>query len=305
VIDPNDSGLNTFEEHRDRLFGISYRMTGSVADAEDICQDAWLRWSGVDNRAMNNRTVDNPEAYLVSITTRLCIDRMGTAAKRRETYVGPYLPEPLVSRPAVAGSTPGPQPEHAAELADSLTLAFLVLLDQLGPAERAAFLLHDVFGYPFDEVAAAIDRSPDATRQLASRARRRIDADRKDYRRGLTDENQSVITLLLTAISAGDVEATMALLAPDIVQLDDGGALVRAGRRPIIGPHRVARLWVNLAKRIRAGQTMDITEVNGLPGLVFGDSSGPFMVVEIAIGPDGLVHRLNAQLNPDKLAHLR
>ena len=305
MIDPNDSGVNTFEEHRDRLFGIAYRMTGSVADAEDICQDAWLRWSAVGHGAIDNRTVDNPEAYLVSITTRLCIDRMGTAAKRRETYVGPYLPEPLVSRPAVAGSTPGPQPEHAAELADSLTLAFLILLDQLGPAERAAFLLHDVFGYPFDEVAAAIDRSPDATRQLASRARRRIDADRKDYRRGLTDENQSVITLLLTAISAGDVEATMALLAPDIVQLDDGGALVRAGRRPIIGPHRVARLWVNLAKRIRAGQTMDITEVNGLPGLVFSDSSGPFMVVEIAIGPDGLVHRLNAQLNPDKLAHLR
>jgi len=287
--------LDAFSAHRDRLFGLAYRMTGSVADAEDVCQDIWLRWSTVDLDG-----VRNTEAFLVSMATRRCLDRLGSATHRREIYVGPFLPEPIVTP---VGATTTAAPDEAAELADSMTLAFLVLLDQLAPVERAAFLLHDVFGYPFDEVAAALDRTPDATRQLTSRARRRIDAERTDLRRGLTPENQAVLAALLGAIAAGDVAATVQLLAPGVVQLDDGGALVRAGRRPIVGPDRVARLWVNLAKRYD-DISLEVAEVNGLPGLVFRRGDRPYMVVEVGIGPDGLVHRITSQLNPDKLAHL-
>ena len=165
------------------------------------------------------------------------------------------------------------------------------------------FLLHDVFGYPFDEVAVAVDRTAASVRQLASRARRKVDSERVDLRHRGADDDR-VIAGLLNAIAAGDVEATMGFLAPDIVQIDDGGALVRAGRRPIVGPRRVAMLWVNLAKRIRPGQRFEVASVNGLPGLVFTDDTGVFMVVELGIGPDGLVRRISTQLNPDKLAHL-
>ena len=224
------SGLDertiVFESHRSRLFGIAYRMTGSVGDAEDACQDAWLRWSAVDLDL-----VDNAEAFLVSVVTRLGIDRARSAAKRRETYVGPSVAEPLVERDSpVGGTSPILQPEQAAELADSLTLAFLVLLDQLSPTERAVFLLHDVFGCPFQQVAEAVGQSPAAVRQMASRARRRIDSERVDLRRGRSPDDEQIIAGLLVAITSGDIEATMRFLAPDIVQLDDGGSLVRAGQ---------------------------------------------------------------------------
>ena len=160
--------LTVFEEHRDRLFAVAYRMTGSVADADDLCQEAWLRWSEVELA-----TVRQPEAFLVSTMTRLSIDRLRSATHRREIYVGPYLPEPLMTEPSAESD-----PERAAELADSLTYAFLVLMDELAPAERAVFLLHDVFGYPFNEIGDAVDRSPDAVRQMASRTRRKLDAER-------------------------------------------------------------------------------------------------------------------------------
>ena len=168
-----DRRTETFEALRPRLFGIAYRMTGSVGDAEDACQDAWLRWQTVDTAR-----VENPEAYLVRTVTRLAIDRLKSAQHRRETYVGPYLPEPLV----VDDDTDS-QPESAAELADSLTLAFLVLLDELSPVERAVLLLHDVFAYSFEEIAGMVDLSAAACRQLASRTRRKLDHDRVELRR--------------------------------------------------------------------------------------------------------------------------
>jgi RNA polymerase sigma-70 factor (ECF subfamily) len=293
-----------FEAHRGRLFGIAYRMTGSVRDAEDTCQDAWLRWSAVDPGS-----VENPEAFLVSVVTRLCLDRQRAAATRRESYVGPWVPEPLVgggsaAGGAVAAATAAPDPEAAAEMADSLTLAFLVLMDRLSPAERAAFLLHDVFGYSFDEVAEALGRTPAACRQLASRARRTVRDDHVPIRHGLGAAEEAVIASLLTAIATGDVEATMAHLAPDVVQLDDGGPKVRAGRRPIVGPGRVARLWVNLARRRPPGTEVRFAVVNGGPGVELLVGGRVTMVVEIGIGEDGLVHRITAQLNPDKLSHL-
>jgi len=287
--------LTVFEEHRDRLFAVAYRMTGSVADADDLCQEAWLRWSEVELA-----TVRQPEAFLVSTMTRLSIDRLRSASHRREIYVGPYLPEPLMTEPPAESD-----PERAAELADSLTYAFLVLMDELAPAERAVFLLHDVFGYPFNEIGDAVDRSPDAVRQMASRTRRKLDAERVELSRFDESAEQDVMASLVGAIAAGDVEGLMALLAPDIVQLDDGGPSRRAARRPIIGPNRVARLWVNLAKRVQPDWTMEFARVNGSPGLVFGDAEGPFMVIAIEFGPDRLIRRIHAQLNPEKLVHLR
>src|SRR5215218_10218823 len=224
-----------FQRHRDRLFGLAYRMTGSVADAEDAVQEAWLRWQRTDQDA-----VRNPEAFLVSVVTRLTIDRLRSAQVRREQYVGPWLPEPLVGGPLV-----GTEPERAAEMADSLTFAFLVLLDELNPTERAVFLLREVFGYGYDEVAESVRKSTDACRQIVSRTRRRLDADRIDLRRADPEHEVRMIGEMVTALLAGDVDGLLALLSPDVVLLSDGGALRHAGRHPIVGPDRVARIMVN------------------------------------------------------------
>lgn len=284
--------MSAYDGLRPRLFGIAYRMTGSVADADDLCQEAWVRWSRNEGDH-----VDNPEAYLVSTITRLAID-LGRSAARRREYVGPYLPEPVLGRH-------DDDPEQSAELADSLTYAFLVLLDQLSPTERAVFLLHDVFAYPFDDIADAVGSSPAAVRQMASRSRRKVDAERVELRRATDEHEQTVIATLLMAMAAGDIDAVMAHLAPDVVQLDDGGPRQRAARRPIVGPDRVARMWVNLSKRIEPDWSMQMTRVNGAPGLLVRDGDEPFMTVSVAFGPDGLIRRIHCQLNPDKLTHLR
>jgi RNA polymerase sigma-70 factor (ECF subfamily) len=268
-------------------------MTGSVGDAEDACQDAWLRWQRVDPGA-----VDNAEAYLVRVVTRLALDRLQSAQRRRETYVGPYLPEPLVADERTT------QPETAAELADSLTFAFLVLLDELAPRERAVLLLHDVFGYSFDEVGPMIDLSPSASRQLASRTRRKLDHERDSLRRPDEAREQELIARLLTTISSGDIDAVMELLAPDVVLLSDGGAQRHAARRPVVGPDRVARLVVNLARRLMAADHARLVQVNGEPGLLFEADGEPDQVLSFAFTPDGRVRRLYSQLNPEKLRHL-
>lgn len=296
-----DQVTEEFEALRPRLRSVAYRMTGSVSDADDICQDAWLRWAGVDRDQ-----VRDPEAFLVSVATRLAIDRQRSAAARRESYVGPYLPEPVVGEPAapVLGATVPPDPAESAELADSLTFAFLVLLDELEPVERAVLLLHDVFGYPFDAVAAAVERSEAAVRQVASRARRRLQEERPHASRRPSDEVvATVVAGLLAAVSAGDVAAVMSHLAPDVVELSDGGAAHRAGRRPVVGPERVARYLVNLAKR---GPHLSIRycEINARPGLLLTEGDEPFMAMSVDFDNEGLINRLFSVLNPEKLAHL-
>jgi RNA polymerase sigma-70 factor, ECF subfamily len=289
-----DTGTEEFEALRPRLFGIAYRMTGSVGDAEDACQDTWLRWQAVDRAR-----VDNPEAFLVRTVTRLAIDRLRSAHHRKETYVGPYLPEPLVVDDATET-----QPEVAAEMADSLTLAFLVLLDELSPVERAVLLLHDVFGYPFDEVAAMVDSSPAACRQLASRTRRRLQDGRLEVRRPRAQEEQELVGALLATVASGDIEQVMTLLAPDIVLLSDGGAEHHAARRPVVGPDRVARLTVNLARRIPSDADIRLVHVNGEPGVVFRIDDRPALVLSFSFAPDGRVQRMFAQRNPEKLRHV-
>jgi RNA polymerase sigma-70 factor, ECF subfamily len=288
-----------FEALRPRLFGIAYRMTGSVSDAEDACQDAWLRWERVDRDS-----VDNAEAYLVRVVTRLALDRLQSAQHRRETYVGPYLPEPLVADTA-ARLDGTAQPEAAAELADSLTFAFLVLLDELTPKERAVLLLHDVFGYSFDEVGSMLDLSPAASRQLASRTRRKLDHERDGLRRPDEAREQELVGNLLATIASGDIDAVMQLLAPDVVLLSDGGPDRHAARRPVVGPDRVGRLVVNVANRRLAQNESRLVQVNGEPGLLFLVDGEPDYVLSFAFTPDGRVRRFYGQLNPEKLRHLR
>jgi RNA polymerase sigma-70 factor (ECF subfamily) len=294
-VNAADATAEEFEALRPRLFGIAYRMTGSVGDAEDVCQDAWMRWQRVDRDA-----VEHAEAYLVRIVTRLALDRLQSAQHRRETYVGPYLPEPLVEDDAAT------QPEAAAELSDSLTFAFLVLLDELTPKERAVLLLHDVFGYPFDEVGPMVDLSPAACRQLASRTRRKLDHERDARRRPDDAREQVLVGNLLATIASGDVGAVMQLLAPDVVLLSDGGPQRHAARRPVVGPDRVARLVVNLAQRLLPATEMRLVRVNGEPGVLFLDAEHtPDYTLSFSFTPDGRVRRFYSQLNPEKLRHLR
>jgi RNA polymerase sigma-70 factor (ECF subfamily) len=294
------SGIDTshddeFARHRDRLFGLAYRMTGSVADAEDAVQEAWLRW-----RRTERTSVRNPEAWLVSVVTRLTIDRLRSAQVRREQYVGPWLPEPLVGGPLV-----DTEPEAAAEMADSLTFAFLVLLDELNPTERAVFLLREVFGYGYDEIADSVGRSAEACRQLVSRTRRRLDGDLVELRRADPTHERRMVGDMVTALLDGDVDRLLDLLSPDVVFLSDGGANRHAGRRPIAGPDRVARLLVNLAKRTPPGSGLEFVRANGSPAILVTEDGEPDYVMAVEFAPDGRIRRLFAQVNPDKLHHLR
>lgn len=297
-IDPEAA----FEQLRARLFGVAYRMTGSVADADDCCQEAWMRW-----RRADHASVRNPEAWLVRTTTRLAIDRLRSAQHRRESYVGSWVPEPLVEPIGAQGrSRADEDPAERAELADSLTFAFLVVLDELSPTERAVLLLHDVFGYEFEEVAAAVGCSPAACRQAASRVRRRLAA--RDPSRPPPDpepDERRVLDDLLTSMATGDTTAVLALLAPDVVHLSDGGAHRRAARRPVVGAERVARLLVNLAKRTPEGATIELVQVNRAPGVLVRVDGRPDLVMTLHVDADGRIDRVWAQLNPDKLAHVQ
>jgi RNA polymerase sigma-70 factor (ECF subfamily) len=214
--------------------------------------------------------------------------------------VGPFLPEPIIE-----GDLVNSQPEAAAELADSLTFAFLVLLDELGPLERAVLLLREVFGYGYDEIADATGKSADACRQIASRTRRKLDADRVELRRATPDHEQKMIGDLVVAMMQGDIPGVMELLSPDVVELDDGGPNRHAGRRPIIGPHRVSRLLVGIAKRTEPSMTFEFVRVNATPGLLVRVDGRPDLVLTVEFAPDGRIRRLFSQLNPDKLTHLR
>jgi RNA polymerase sigma-70 factor (ECF subfamily) len=301
-----------FERLRPKLEGIAYRMTGSGADAQDVAQDAWIRWTSADRS-----DVVDAEAYLVRIVTRLSLDRLRSASRRRETYVGPYLPEPVAGDVVGTSGERDLSPEDHALLADSLTYSFLVLVDELEPVERAVLLLHDVFGYPFDEVAHAVDRSPDAVRQVASRTRRRIAAARPGWdldegadtghgsrpRRAITPERLSD---LLGALATGDAATVVAELAPGVVALSDGGAFQRAARRPVVGADRVARTLLFLGRRtVELEFLLDIVEVNGTVALAIRRGDGtPYGVVVTEVDDDDRIDRIYIQVNPDKVGAL-
>lgn len=289
-----------FETQRRRLQGVAYRMLGSVSDAEDVVQEGWLRWFGLGEHG--RATVTNPAAWMTTVVSRLALDRLKSAHHQREMYVGPWLPEPVIES---AG------PEETAELAETLTVGFLTMLELLGPVERAVFLLVDVFGEPFATVAQVVGRSEAACRQVASRARRRVRAaetDRGSARRqcDLADQRlhaDQLVGAFLGACAAGDLETLHELLADDVVVLSDGGALVHAARRPVVGVERAGRFLINLAKRLPAAAALELCEVNRRPGVVLWDGQKAAIVIGFEFGHDRIA-QINIVVNPDKLGHL-
>lgn len=274
---------------RRRLFGLAYRMLGEVTEAEDAVQDALARWTAADQD-----TIENPAAWLTTVTTRLCLDRLTSARRTRETYVGTWLPEPLL--------TDDHDPADTVAAADTMTLAFLVVLESLSPAERAVFLLHDVFGYPHGDVAAVLGRSPEAVRKLASRARTHLQDRRPRYEVDAARRTE-VADAFVSACQTGELEAFLAVLSPDVTLVSDGGGKASAARRPVVGAERVARFFLGLLAQAKEGQQIEMTEINGEPGLV-GRDRGQVVVVFVLHVTDGRVATIQAIRNPDKLAHL-
>ncbi|HLK00203.1 MAG TPA: RNA polymerase sigma-70 factor [Streptosporangiaceae bacterium] len=284
-----------FNEHRRLMFSIAYRMTGSVSDAEDIVQDAYLRYA----RALNEGTVvENPQAFLATVTTRLAITHLTSARVRRESYVGSWLPEPLLT-----DQTPGPE-EHAA-MSDSLTMAFLVLLESLNPTERAVFLLREVFGYDYAEIAEITGKSEQNARQIFARARRRVDEGGRPRFEASREASAEVARRFFAAIDGGDMNVLLEVLSPDVVTIGDGGGKAGATRVPIAGRLRVARFLLSLFPRGRKlGAYGEPAWVNGQPGTVWYDAQGRVAAVLALDIADGAVQAVRSVVNPDKLAHL-
>ncbi|UXY18501.1 RNA polymerase sigma-70 factor [Streptomyces cynarae] len=288
-----DTATEVFEEHRPVLMGVAYRMLGRVADAEDVVQEAWLRWSRADRD-----TVREPRAYLVRVTTRLAVDRLRQAQARKEAYVGPWLPEPHVTD---FGDT-APDAADRAVLADSVSLAVLVVLESLSPLERAVFVLREAFGFPFGEIAAALDRSEAAVRQLAARARKHVDERRPRYdvdpaeRRDLTER-------FLAAAVEGDLKGLMELLAPDARLVGDSGGRAKAPLRVLQTADKVGRFLVAVAGQRPADMSLRFLELNGGPALLVLSGGNPDTVFQVDV-VDGRVQCVYVIRNPDKLASL-
>ncbi len=280
-----------FNQYKTLLFSIAYRMLGSVMDAEDVVQEAYLRW----HRLPENEDVASPKAYLSTVVTRLCLDQLRSAKARREVYVGPWLPEPLVT-------APGSELTERAELADSLSLAFLVLLESLTPNERAAFLLREVFGYEYSEIAHIVDKSEANCRQMVRRAQQHLAARRPRY--PVSAEQQLRLTnQFLQACNSGDMQGLIALLSDDIVLYSDGGGKVAAARNPIYGPSPVARFVFGVLSKLPAGFTAELTEVNGQPAFI-GQGGGQLFVMAFDFDSDH-IRGLQLVVNPDKLQALQ
>ncbi|MGV9696652.1 RNA polymerase sigma factor SigJ [Streptomyces sp. NPDC003470] len=288
-----DTATDVFEEHRPVLLGVAYRMLGRLADAEDVVQEAWLRWSRADRTA-----VREPRGYLVRITTRLAIDRLRQITSRGETYVGPWLPEPCVTD---FGDVV-PDTAERAVLADSVSLAVLVVLESLSPLERAVFVLREAFGYPYAEIAAVLEREEAAVRQLAGRARRHVDERRPRYdvdpahRRDLTER-------FLAAAAGGDLEGLMAMLAPGVRLVGDSGGKSRAPLRVLESADKVGRFLVGAARKTAPDATLRFLELNGGPAALLLAGGKPDFVLQLDIA-DGRVQCVYVVRNPDKLRSL-
>lgn len=283
------AGAEEFESHRRHLGAVAYRMLGSVADAEDIVQEAWLRWNGADRAG-----VENARAYLTTVVTRLCYDQLRSARARREAYLGEWLPEPLVEDTAAS-------PHERAEVGEAVSLAMMAVFERLSPAERAAFVLHDVFGVEFPQIAAILERSEPAVRQLASRARRQV-RDSGPRRSVDPGAHRKAVEAFAAAVIGGDMADLMKLLDPEIIWHADGGGEATAAARPIVGADRVARLVAGVvAKYFTPGMIVTLAQVNGEPGLVFSHPDGaPGAVLGLSV-ENGLITESHIIVNPDKL----
>ncbi len=286
------SNSDLYDELRPRAFAIAYQMLGSVSEAEDVVQEAFLR---MHRTARGDERIDSPRAYVATLVTRLSIDHLRSARVRREQYVGEWLPEPLA---------PESTPAEVAETSDSLSLAFLVLLESLTPQQRAAFLLREVFEYSYDEVAEVIGTSVDSTRHLVARARRHVQ-ERRPRNLSTRHQREELAQRFFAAAGQGDLLALEELLAQDVVLHADGGGKVAAQKRPINGRERVVRaLAFGMSLFAERGMRVEITEVNGQPGGLAIDADGRLVAVMGLDIADGRIQAIHAIANPDKLRHL-
>lgn len=279
-----DSATSAFVAHRNLLFTVAYEMLGSAADAEDVLQETWLRWAGVDLH-----TVRDQRAYLVRMTTRQALGRLRTLRRRKESYVGPWLPEPLLTAPDVADDV---------ELADSISMAMLLVLETLTPTERAVFVLREVFGLDYDEIAEAVDKSPVAVRQIAHRARAHVAA-RRPREVVSPAETRGALEAFQRAVETGDLQRLLDMIAPDVVLLTDGGGTVQAALAPVVGADRVARVL----GRIDAAVSLQPTQVNGHPALTLRRDGKVDTVLAVRLD-GGLITGLYAVRNPEKLSRI-
>ncbi|ADD39796.1 RNA polymerase sigma-70 factor [Stackebrandtia nassauensis] len=284
-----DAATDAFVAHRNLLFTVAYELLGSAVDAEDVLQETWLRWADVDLD-----TVRDHRAYLVRIATRQALNRLRTLSRRKESYVGPWLPEPLLTTPDVAEDV---------ELADSLSTAMLLVLETLTPTERAVFVLRDVFALDYDEIAEAVDKTPAAVRKVAHRARSHVAARRP---RGEVSPAQSRAALeaFRSAVATGDLQGLVDILAPDMVMLSDGGGIVTALPNPIVGADKVLRLFAASLDTFLRGATLEPVRVNGFPALLMRVCGKLDGVLTLRLD-DGLVSGLYYVRNPEKLSRVR
>jgi RNA polymerase sigma-70 factor (TIGR02957 family) len=278
------SATEIFVAHRNLLFTVAYEMLGSAADAEDVLQETWLRWAAVDLDE-----VEHQRAYLVRITTRLALTRLRTLRRRKESYVGPWLPEPLLTTPDVAENV---------ELAESVSMAMLLVLETLGPTERAVFVLRDVFGLEYDEIAAAVDRNPAAVRQIAHRARGHVAA-RRPRQVVSPAETRDALGAFQRAVETGDLQGLLDILAPDVILLTDGGGVVQAVLEPVVGADQVA----GFLSRITPAVSLRPAEINGYPALLvhFDDELSAVLAIQLE---NGRITGLYAVRNPEKLSRI-
>ena len=280
-----------FEAERERLFAIAYRMLGTASDAADVVQEAWLRWQRADPK-----DVDSPRAFLSTIVTRLAIDHLKSARVQREQYVGPWLPEPLIEDTARS-------PADQLLLAESLSMAFLLVLDQLGPVERAVYILREIFDYDYDDVGRIVGKTSEHCRQLLHRAKARVVAARQRVTPTPQADQERLMQQFLATLATGDVQRLASMLADDVVAWSDGGGKRSAARKPIRGPMRVARFFASVWKKATGQVSLHLVRVNGTPGLVIYLGSRPYTVVAFDIAGDRIT-AVRTVVNPEKLRHL-
>ena len=284
-----DVSAGIFAQHRGLLTAVAYRVLSSVSDAEDAVQDAWLRWSKVDHAA-----IKDPRAYLVRVTTRVALDRLRRRKAQREEYYGEWLPEPMLTGLDVA---------EQVEMTESISTALLVILETLSPLERAVFVLRETFNFSYAEIAEMLDRSEPAVRQLARRARAHVSERRPRFEPN-AQVKEEITDRFFAATMEGDLAGLMAVLAPDVTLISDGGGKARAPFRPVTGADKVARFFIATAPRLEPNQHIAVVELNGLPGLVATGGGVPIAAATLVI-EDGLVRYIYLVANPDKLQGLR
>ncbi|MEU5870772.1 RNA polymerase sigma-70 factor [Glycomyces sp. NPDC047369] len=288
-MNEGDTATGVFVAHRNLLFTVAYEMLGSAADAEDVLQETWLRWMRVDHAA-----VEEPRAYLVRIATRQSLDRLRHLSRRRESYFGPWLPEPLLTAPDVADDV---------ELAESVSMAMLLVLETLGPTERAVFVLREVFDLGYDEIAEAVGKTPAAVRQIARRARAHV-AERRPRAAPTPADSRAALRAFQIAVETGELQQLLDLLAPDVVALSDGGGLRQALPHPVVGADKVARLLAVGWWRRGARRTVEQVQVNGAPGLLVRVGGRIDGVIAVHV-EHGLVRGAYHVRNPEKLTRMR